>query len=327
MAADKGGIMGGNTLIWHNVRIASLQPFATDILVRCGIGLDLVAVTHLCDAPKSCSKVAAVTRAPSQPFSYASENDRRLACGLSSYSLDIKHLLALEPDVIIADVRESDPIAFIGWAESLLLSVLGKRCRVFNAAISSLAQMSEVVEEVGAMAGSRVEARTLAGKTQAQLMAWADSFFDRCKGKKVVVLSSVQPIVVAERWIPELVRMVGAKSIERDHQHRGKPYSWDEIVAARPDVIVVAPEGASLQESVRTLPQVQNLPGWESLPAVKRGEVIFCAGTHLYRPGAQFLRGAAVLVSAVAGLDSGYITERDEYFKVRYLELHRHKFL
>jgi hypothetical protein len=60
---------------------------------------------------------------------------------------------------------------------------------------------------------------------------------------------------------------------------------------------------------------------------VKRGEVIFCAGIDLYRPGARFLKGAAILVSAIAGLDSGYITERDEYFKVRYLELHRHRFM
>ncbi len=327
MVAGKRGIMKAYTLIRHNVRIASLQPFATDILARYGVGLDLIAVTHLCEVPKSCGKVAVVTRSESQPFTYSSEADQRLACGLSSYSLDIKQLLVLEPDVIIADVQESEPLAFISWAEGVLGSTLNKKCRIFNAAITSLVQMSDVVEEIGALVGSRSEARALASKTQAQLMAWADSFFDRCKGKKVVVLSSVDPIVVAERWIPDMVRMLGAKSIERTDPRLGKTFSWEEIVAARPDVIVVAPEGASLQQSVRAMPVVQRLPGWESLPAVKRGEVIFCAGSDLYRPGVRFLRGAAVLVSAVAGLDSGYITERDEYFKVRYLELHRHKFL
>lgn len=309
------------------MRIASLQPFATDILTRCGVGLDLIAVTHLCDVPKSCGKVAAVTRTAAEAFTYASQDDARLARGLSAYSLDLKQLVLLGPDLVIADGQETTSDEFIKWAEERLRLQTGKKVKVFNASISSLAQMAEVVEEIGGFVGGRAEARVLAGKTQAQLMAWGDSFFERCKGKRVVVLSSVQPVVVAERWIPDLVRMTGAKCLERDEKLQGKPVTWEEIVAARPDVIVVAPEGATLAQSVRTLSIVQDLPQWESIPAVKRGEVIFCAGTDLYRPGARFLKGAAVLVSAIAGLDSGYITERDEYFKVRYLELHRHKFL
>jgi iron complex transport system substrate-binding protein len=92
-------------------------------------------------------------------------------------------------------------------------------------------------------------------------------------------------------------------------------------------VIVVAPVGFNLSESVKTFSKVVTLPEWESLPAVKRGEVIFAAGDALYRPGPRLVKGAAVLISAIAGLDSGYITERDEYFKLRYLELHRHRFL
>jgi iron complex transport system substrate-binding protein len=187
--------------------------------------------------------------------------------------------------------------------------------------------MYGVVEQIGSLTGDQAEARKLASKTKAQLMAWADSFFERCKGKKVVVLSSVSPVAIAEQWIPDLVKLLGARAIERDPEQKNKPLTWPDIVAGRPDVIVVAPLGAPLSESVKTLKVVQELPNWEDLPAVKRGEVIFSSGVELYRPGPKFLRGAAILVSAVAGLDSGYITERDEYFKVRYLELHRHKFL
>jgi iron complex transport system substrate-binding protein len=309
------------------VRIASLQPFATDILTRCGVGLNLVAVTHLCQVPKSSGRVAAVTRPSSEPFTYVSDDDRRLAQGISTHSVDLKQLYLLQPDILIADIQDSDVEGFVAWAEERMRQCTGQRVRVFNSSITSLAQMGEIVEEVGGFVGGRAEARVLAGKTQAQLMAWADSFFERCKGKRVVVLSSVQPIVVAERWIPDLVQMTGAKYLERDEKLPSKSLAWQDILASRPDVIVVAPEGASLAESVRMLRVVQELPQWETIPAVKRGEVIFCAGTDMYRPGAKFLRGAAVLVSAIAGLDSGYITERDEYFKIRYLELHRHKFL
>ena len=36
---------------------------------------------------------------------------------------------------------------------------------------------------------------------------------------------------------------------------------------------------------------------------------------------------AAVLLSAMAELDSGYITKRDEFYRLRFVELHRHRFL
>ena len=80
-------------------------------------------------------------------------------------------------------------------------------------------------------------------------------------------------------------------------------------------------------EGIRHLPTLQGLPNWEGLPAVKRGDVIFADGVSLYDAGPGFLRGAAVVVSALASLESGYITKRDEYVKLRFVELHRHKFL
>jgi iron complex transport system substrate-binding protein len=235
------------------VRIASLQPFATDILARCGVELDLVAVTHLCSVPKSCGRVPVVTRSTSEPYTFGNDDERRLAQGLSSYSIDLKQLSLLSPDVIITDIQVPEPEDFIVWAEDRLRVTCGKKVQLFNASIQSLPQMAEVVEEIGGLVGGRAEARVMASKTQAQLMAWADSFFERCKGKRVVVLSGIKPIVVAERWIPDLVRMVGAKSLEREEGKVRKPFTWEQIVAARPDVIVVAPEGASLAESVKTL--------------------------------------------------------------------------
>jgi iron complex transport system substrate-binding protein len=129
------------------------------------------------------------------------------------------------------------------------------------------------------------------------------------------------------RWFPDLIRLLGAKSIDPVLSRPAEALAWAEIVKARIDVLVVAPENYSIAESVKTLSILQILPGWDDIPAVKRGEVIFASGTDLYRPGPRFLKGAAIVVSAIAGLDSGYITERDEYFKVRYLELHRHRFL
>ena len=67
--------------------------------------------------------------------------------------------------------------------------------------------------------------------------------------------------------------------------------------------------------------------GIAPLGAVKRGEVIFMSGRQLYAPGPGIVRAAACVVSGMAGLDSGYITKRDEFYRLRFVELHRHRFM
>jgi iron complex transport system substrate-binding protein len=187
--------------------------------------------------------------------------------------------------------------------------------------------MYEAFEEIGVLVGKAREGRELANRIKAQLMVWGDSFYDRMKNKRVTVLSSVSPLRVAGRWVPDIIKTASAQPQMLAVNELDAPTTWAEVATFRPDVLVVAPEGASLQESVKTLPTLERVAQWSDLPAVKRGEVIFCEGTGLYRPGPKILTGAAVLFSAIAGLESGYITKRDEFFRLRFVELHRHRFL
>jgi iron complex transport system substrate-binding protein len=313
------------------VKIVTLQPYVTDLLIRFGAGSDLVGVSHLDrtwqeDSSKPL-KIAVLTGSATEPVSYLDAEAERLARGLTRYSLNLERLKALAPDVILAGISESDRDGFTTWAGECLSRKIGKKVSVIDVSLDSLPRVYQVIENLGGLIGQRVEARSLVNNIKAQVMSWADSFFDRCRGKQVAVLSEVSPIVVEQGWLSDLIRLIGAKTIKRSAGKKGLPVEWSEVVAARTDVLVVAPFNYSISESVRTLSALQQLPGWDDIPAVKRGEVIFAPGIDLYRPGPRFLKGIAVLVSAIAGLDSGYITERDEFFKVRYLELHRHRFL
>ncbi len=309
------------------MRIVALQPFAIDILGRFGVGWDLVGITHRAEVPSNASQAVVLTTSQQKAVAYRDGDARRLGEGLTPDCLDVNQLKRVMPDIILADIREEDKAGFIVWAERYLSSEVGHGVKIQDTSAESLEAVYQVIEQIGAFVGSRVDARKLSSHIKAQLMHWADSFFDRCRGKQVAVISQVDPIAIEGRWFPDLIRLFGGKPLERAPEHRHRPLTWSDLVAARIDVIIVAPEYASIAQSVQTLPVLQTLPDWEKIPAVKRGEVIFAPGGDLYRPGPRFLKGAAIVASAMAGLDSGYITERDEYYKVRYLELHRHRFL
>jgi hypothetical protein len=72
---------------------------------------------------------------------------------------------------------------------------------------------------------------------------------------------------------------------------------------------------------------LKHLKGWEDLPAVKRGAVFFAPGTDIYRPGPRFLKGIAALVAAMAGIEKPIFPEQDDCYRIRHVELNRHKLL
>ncbi len=309
------------------MKIVSLEPFITDILDFCGAGPLIVGHTHRCQLLDSSLQPAVVTTADETQLSAANPDDHRIVRGLASSPVDVKKVVALAPDLILTRMSDSDRITFTPFAEEYFEAWVGKRVLIKDVSIISLATMYEEIEAIGARVGRGRETRELAGRIKAQLMGWADSFFDRSRGKKVVLLSGVEPLKTESLWFPSFAKLFSAQLFSRDVKQREKILQWSEIRDFRPDVVLVAPPEGGLSACVRSLQVLEKLDGWDALPAVKRGDVVFCDGAALYRPGPRFLRGAAVFVSAIAGLESGYITQRDEFFKLRYLELHRHRFL
>ncbi len=309
------------------MRIISLQPFAAELLGAFGVGWDLVGITHLEKPPDNAKNAVSVTAPRGESFDDLDSEALKLGSGICAYPLDVKRLVELIPDTVLAEIRAPDKERFIPWAEDYLSKAVGRKVTVRDLSVNSLDDLYRVVEELGALVGGQVEARNLVNKIKSQIMSWGHSFFDRCRGKLVVVISELEPLRVEGRWFPDLIKALGARTIELNPSDPARVISWTDVVAARPNTIIYAPENQSVEYSIKGLNALESLPNWEDLPAVKRGDVIFAAGRDIYRPGPRFLKGTAILVSAIAGLDSGYITERDEYYKVRYLELHRHRFV
>lgn len=314
------------------MRIVTLQPYLTDTVASLGLAGELVGCTHLCSIPYGAPNPVRVTSVSGTsgaglPVAKLSPDDTRLVAELTSWPVELDSLYAAKPDLILTQCKAGDRVAFTSWAEEALSKTLGRRVRLYCAEVKTLQGMYDTFEEIAVCAGRGREGRELAQRIKSQLLDWGDNFYERMKNKRVTVLSSLNPLTVASGWIPSVVELASAQPQMVVPGEPDKGTTWREVVEFKPDVIVVAPRGASLEESVRALKALERVPEWESIPAVKRGEVIFCDGVRLYSPGPKFLQGAGILFSAIAGLESGYITKRDEFYRLRFLELHRHRFL
>jgi iron complex transport system substrate-binding protein len=238
----------------------------------------------------------------------------------------LSRIAALSPAIILGALSPKRAALAVQQFSIALSAYGGVSPEVHAFPIGGFETMLNGIHHIGDLVGKPHEATGLTGRFRAQIMTWCDNFHGRMRNKKVTVISSISPLRLAGTWIPDIVRLSSAHPQHMADSDGDVETTWNEILQFRPDVMLLAPRGYSLQETVKTLPLLSRVPAWEDIPAVKRGEVVFADGFGLYEPGPRFLEGVSILLSAVAGFESGYISTRDLFYRLRYIELHRHRF-
>ena len=91
---------------------------------------------------------------------------------------------------------------------------------------------------------------------------------------------------------------------------------WQELVAADPDAIVVAPCGYDLARCLEELPLLQAKPGWAELAAVREGRVYFADGNAYFnRPGPRLADSAEMLAEMLHPENAGARYERTAWLR------------
>jgi iron complex transport system substrate-binding protein len=290
-------------------------------MVAMGLGHQLVGISGDCVLPPDLT-VPRLT-----PGLDAAPDPKRFdLSGLAEAPTCRAELMQFRPDLVCTSLREElDSTARADNAKVLLQHILPE-AKLLNFFPRTLEQIYGMYEGLGKITKCQ-KGHDLAQKLKAQVMDWGDNFYERMKNKKVCFLSSAQPLKLAGLWIPDLINSCSALSQFRVAGQDTRLVQWQEILDFKPDVIIVAPEGQGLDSSLKLFKQMEKLPEWETVPAVKRGEVIFTDGNpHFYSPGPTLRDSISILVSAISGFESGYIAPRDSFYRLRWLELQRHKF-
>ena len=311
-------IIGGDgvlpTMYYKSMRIVSLEPYITDLIISLGLTESLVGVSFRCNELPNLPKATTGKASLSEEF--------------CSEDLEIATIKTLSPDIIIGSISPDEDGKVLKGAQASAARLFGDDVHFQTYSPCSLESVYEGIDDLAKVLGVAAKGRELSSRMKAQFMDWCDNFYDRMKNKKVTIVSSLEPFSLAGRWIPDMVSLASAHSQSVSGNIKQRKITWDDVVAFKPDVLVFAPEGRTLQESVQSFPEFAKLPHFEDIPAVKRGEVFFTDGElHFYRPSLKLIESMAILLSTIGGFESGYITPRDSFYRLRWLELHRHKFI
>jgi len=100
--------------------------------------------------------------------------------------------------------------------------------------------------------------------------------------------------------MPELIAAAGGDNLFGAAGKHSDWMRWDEVVAADPQVIVVAPCGYGLKRCLEERALLAAKPGWADIAAVRRGGVYFADGNAFFnRPGPRLADSTEMLAEMI----------------------------
>jgi iron complex transport system substrate-binding protein len=284
-------------------RIVSLLPSATEIVYALGAGASLVGVSHECDFPPAARALPALTRPKIRVDAPSAAIDRDVralvARGLSVYEIDVARLGALAPDVIIT--QQHCEVCAVSFAEvqAAAAEVLGPAVTIVSLAPNALADVWRDIERVGAVLGRERESAALVESARARLAALARAT-NAVARPVVACIEWLDPPMAAGNWVPELVAIAGGCYPFAAPGAPSFTISWQSLVDARPEVVVLMPCGFTIAQTRRELASVTARPEWRALPGVVAGRASIVDGNaYLNRPGPRLVESAEILAGLI----------------------------
>lgn len=271
----------------------SLLPGATETLFALGVGDQVVGVTHECDHPAPAARLPRVTRSALDLEGVdGGEIDRRVTAAVTAgaelYRVDGAAVRALAPDLVVAqDVCE---VCAVG-ADQVERELAG--VRIVRQHQHSLEDVLVGIEELAGASG--VDGSPLVGALRGRIdsVVRAAAARPRVRG---VFLEWLDPPYGAGHWTPDLLEAAGIDDPLARPGRPSVPLSWEDVVGARPDLLLLAPCGFGEARARREAARMA-----AAIDRVGAARVaVFDGSAYFNRPGPRLVDSLEALASVVA---------------------------
>src|ERR1700722_3177121 len=281
------------------MRIVSLLPSATEILFALGLDAEVAGVSYDCDFPPQASERRVVVDSRIPPGLPSLEIDRRVReyveRGESLYIVNAEALKELAPDLVVTQ----DLCLLCAASPDDLAAVLAnfeKRPSVLSLNPRNLGDVWDDISRVASETSRDDSAKKLLAEIDQRLRALERQVEKISKRPRVAFLEWLEPFYVGGHWVPEMVALAGGEDIFGKVGSPSFRVELKDIVAAAPDIIVVAPCGYDARQARNEYCGMTFPPEWDAIPAVRNGRVYaFEANAYASRPGPRLVSGIEAL--------------------------------
>ncbi len=259
----------------------------------------LAGITHECDYPAQVAGKPVVVRsaihtAEMSQSAIDTAISERLRRGESLYEVDESLLRELAPDLILTQ-NLCQVCAPSGNEVSRTLALLPKKPQVLYLTPKSLADIFENLRAIGTATGSLSRAKALITEAKSRLARIAQATVGLVP-PRVFFMEWIDPIFCGGHWVPEMIERAGGRDALARHQTDSVRVAWDEVCRSNPEVLIIAPCGYNVRQTLERTAPLKKYPGWQDLPAVQNNRVFAVdANAYFARPGPRVVEGVELL--------------------------------
>lgn len=282
-------------------RIVSLIPSATEIVCALGLGDSLVARSHECDYPSWVTRLPALTEPKLSLAGSSHEIDERVKSVaetvLSVYRVDTERLRELRPDAIVTQTQCEVCAVSLPEVERAIRAWLGSaRPLLISLDATTLEGVMADVRRAGGVLDATSAAEDLVTNLKRRLSEIGARAALAAVRPTVATIEWIDPLMAGGNWMPELVTIAGGMNLFGEAGSHSPRIKFEDLLAADPEVIIVAPCGFDISRTVSELASLTRRPGFESLQAARNGRVYVADGNQYFnRPGPRLVESAEIL--------------------------------
>lgn len=281
------------------MRIASLLPSATEIVCALGLADCLVGVSHECDYPADVVAALPKLTRSAIPHGLSSAQidaavSERLRRGESLYLLEGEMIKALPPDLLIT--QELCDVCAVSYNDVCNLARwLPNNPQVISLTPPDLQGIFADVTTIAAATGVAERGERLIDQLQTRLATVARAVAGRAR-PRVFGLEWLDPPFAAGHWVPQMIALAGGEEVLGRAGEKSFRVTWEQVIAAQPEVILLMPCGYSQEAAQREWEALPKPARWEHLPAVQQGRVYALdANSYCSRPAPRVVDGVECL--------------------------------
>ncbi|MCS7143334.1 MAG: ABC transporter substrate-binding protein [Aigarchaeota archaeon] len=257
------------------MRIVSLVPGATEIVLRLGAVDELVGITYACEdlVGRGNRKLVVKPRVDTEGMSAREINQMMNEIrqqGLSPYVIDVQTLKELRPDVVFCQSL-CEVCAVIPDDIMEALATLSPRPRVVDLHPHDLNDIMKDVVKVASAIGRRAEGEELKSRMSSEI----ESLMRLTVGteeKRTFFIEWPEPAFCSGHWVPDMISRVNGIDLG-ELGKPSRPVREDEVDRHSPDVIIFGPCGFNLNRAMEELLALYDKSWFTRQPAVLAGEV------------------------------------------------------
>tara|TARA_B100001094_G_scaffold184147_1_gene178413 strand:+ start:40 stop:936 length:897 start_codon:yes stop_codon:yes gene_type:complete len=293
------------------MKIVSLLPSASEILVGLDLIDNIVGISHECNYPSSLNDIPKITYSDIPRSTNQKKIDDLVTSSVNNnvplYHIDNNKLNAVAPDIIITQGVCDVCAISEGQIEATLRNVkcnISDKTKIISMNGGTFNEICDEILNLGSDLGKVNKAEDIVNSAREK---YAELLNSKKSKKSILLLEWLDPYFSAGHWIPEQIELAGFKSAIGTIGERSKKITADMITAINPDYIGVVCCGFNFEENKNFANNLYSDEKINFLDAFQKKNIFaFDADSYFSRPTLRIIEGARQIKDAIYDEDSRF---------------------